>query len=1332
MISATALSASTVPLNKSPQMPLGLDNSRLRVDSQKFLVPSLPVSSRPINPRADHHNHHHNPHLHYQQQHNGGSTPGDPVGVNKRRERSILNGTAHPISPQESRLAGAHSINGLRRSTSPLGGKGSSPNYPHMQCSPRKDAHSPMYAGEVPGFSGSPGSTYSARSSVPIPCSSPSPGSSASPKSSHSLSPNSSSSNYSSHLPPGLSSSANGASELSQLAVAAAAAAAATGGRLYPPGFPPPSAAHHAAFYAAAAAAAGHSLPYPSLFGSHYPQHQHPAAAAAASSYLDFHSKLLRNSAAAVAAELRSPSQSPPSRSYQPASPQQQQQPPPHILQPLGSPQSTSVTSLHTKLIESVSATGDRFHPHHSSHNHNHIHSSGSNSQQHGSSLSRFASAPAGVSKGGPLGISGGIMGLSISPNSQKGHAGHTATSSASESNNKSGKLYMEHPGIPGSSSSNSNSNNSCQQERNLLAEMELINGNKTKEAVLAKHRMLTRSPEDYTGGQQQHQPPQKMAKSISFASDVHSGGIHRAAHHSYMNGHGPHPPPHQMHHPQHTQGHHHSSSAGPTNLSTDSSKRVNGNTSHTNSSHHHTATSQHHQNHLFLPPSPKKRSAHWNFAVPHSPINNGKMGEHFAPPPPPSSDSMSDSSLLNTSPSKYLSQTQQNQKPSDGNNYSHNHNSLQPFLSGSKRYFPFHDTYPVLNSNETAPVSNSDFLASLSHSTIHPQHQKLRRFNANQLFYDSSAYISSGGPGPTAMANGSGTALAATGNHYQSTNAQQLLVVPSSPLSSSPSSHSGSGPSTPKSPSVHFKFFSSTNKENNGATTSAPGRNGKVLNARNDSSSSTSSLELGVINGNGKNRQNGNCGPWPVEQMPLISAFRKGSMIKLASGDMKAVEDLKEEDFEKAVQMMSDSVKIVYCPVISIQENADSSVCVVTLAMGAAHNQQVVVEATPEQPFFIRGRGWSSSSPKLTEKILHLSCTMLTVGDICITLTRHVKKQANNASSGGTGSHHPTPSGRGAKSKAGATRPYGTYAKSRNASTSSILKSSHQLQQRSNNSVTNGTRMNGRKLVSGPATNLDVNTSSTTVSSAVLTTTSNSISKQTEKVSSASDKEERQDKTTEEKEVNLSVANSNVPTTSSAPTSVAIRSDYSCSSNTTITTPINSGSRNNASPGNSSDSKDQSEAKSAAPAAILSYKRKSISPCPVGSPVKKEDETRDSDTNGGAPSPKKRRWSAPDQIEVESQQNIPSGEGASSIVKADVTFTSSKSLDASALAFVSRGSSNVRKEESEGQKNTSEKLDGNKNCVELESCNSSGSCGNPNDRKSSYVPPSKSLTSMN
>jgi len=89
----------------------------------------------------------------------------------------------------------------------------------------------------------------------------------------------------------------------------------------------------------------------------------------------------------------------------------------------------------------------------------------------------------------------------------------------------------------------------------------------------------------------------------------------------------------------------------------------------------------------------------------------------------------------------------------------------------------------------------------------------------------------------------------------------------------------------------------------------------------------------------------------------------------------------------------------------------------------------QVIIDATPEQPFYIVGRGWSSSSPQSTEKMLQLSCRELSVGDICITLTRNrlsparqqVKcgvqtKRKSSLSTSGKGPKNPRGSNKSAK----------------------------------------------------------------------------------------------------------------------------------------------------------------------------------------------------------------------------------------------------------------------------------------------------------------------------
>ncbi|XP_021943819.1 putative uncharacterized protein DDB_G0291608 [Folsomia candida] len=949
MISATSLNAPS-PLNKGHQIPLGLENGRLRVDSQKFLVPSLPVSARA----------------------GGGGHSADP----KRRERSIINGTAHPAPPtdyshhqlhhhhqqqQQQQHSLSHNnyqnhINGFRSSyphgtgvrdhspsSSPHNNNNnhskqtSSPHhqaYLHLNHSPRKDAHSPMYAGEVPGHSpGAAGGNYS-RSSMPIPCSSPAQASSASPKGSHSHSPSSSgaiissSGNYSPKLPgpamlPPLP-SGGGGSELSPLAAA---------GRLYP-GFPPPHpsvAAHLSpAFYAAAAAAAAsHSLPYP-MFGSPYNPHSHSAAAASA--YLDsFHSALVHRGSGnnEIQQRSRSPSPSPPSNrslggayhSAQPPHPQQHQS---HNMSSNGPnnnntvnssnnthPNSTSVTSLHNKLIEST--TSDSRHGYNA---HHHV-SSGQFSPQSSSSMS-------GISKGGPLGISGGIMNLPSSSRLPNGISPHKHNASQQPEN-----LVVHRQSIPPLNGMNGFSLSSKQwleqhginpndpMNRKLILELEARQ--MQKEHPLKQLRMPPQSPPQDMSVQHS----QKIQKSISFASDTYPPSNHNNNSNSSNSSSSRYPNPNNNHHPSHhpyahimNNGHHqvHGQSNSQSNnnagILTDSNhakKQVNSSNNNYNNNNHHLPNlvhvshppppnNHHHHHHhhsgqssgqQFLPPSPKKRGAatQWNFAVPANPASKVDL---LPPPAPPPASALSHN--LNAEQIKYLN-SNLNHKPS--NNQSHS-------------------SLPVPNS----PSANS--------SSYHPQ--------------------SSG-------------------------QSAQQHSYPSSPRS---------GPSTPKSPSVHqvkFSFSSGSSKENQWSANKQGAKSG----VRNDSSSSSSSNEGNV--------------PWPVEQMPILEAFRRGSLIKLANGDLRPVEDLKTEDFIQAVANLSGTLKIIHCTVLSIQQSDaknGNSLCKVTMTVGSQlQNQQVVVPSTPEQPFFVLGRGWSSLSPKTTEKLLQLPCSPLAVGDICITLSK-------------------------------------------------------------------------------------------------------------------------------------------------------------------------------------------------------------------------------------------------------------------------------------------------------------------------------------------------------
>ncbi|CAG7693771.1 unnamed protein product [Allacma fusca] len=601
MISATSLSSASSPhsLTKSAQIPLGLENGRLRVDSQKFLVPSLPVSARALN--------------------------NDPSS--KRRERSIVNGVAHP---SESHHITSNHINGLRRSYS-----GSPLHQPQLHTSPRKDAQSPLYNGESSnnGCSGMPSnpSNFSVRSSVPIPCSSPSPASSASPNKSHSPSsipsPNSANGSYTSQLPPGLP-------DLNLNSPAAAAAAAAAASRLYPGGFhglaSHPAAAHLSPYYAAAAAAASHSLPYP-IFGAHsYNPHS-------ASSYLDnfHHSNLL-----AVPQMRTSPSASPPRppSSYMP-SPNQ------HHSPQLQGPHTTSTTSLHNQLIESV-GSGERYNGHNHNHLNNHLQhhplSQHNGLPTNNCNNSRFSSSGGPVTKTCPSSLSNGMSvgianipspGAGISQAKNPHHGSLDGSSDKSYLGSRCNKNWAEFPSKVTECVSHLMDNNE---------DMKVPHG---KEGSL-KHYILTRSPEDLTsaGGGGKMKQFTVTGTEPNCNSGLDSSAMLTNNHASYNNG------------------------------------------------------------NPFLPPSPKKRSGQWNFTT----SNNVKTDlPPPSLPPPHSAMANSDSSKYLTKQTKNPSSNALTSNNSC--NIIHSPKSpylITPPSSTSAQNFHFQ--FPNLKSTSTASVSSS------------------------------------------------------------------------------------------------------------------------------------------------------------------------------------------------------------------------------------------------------------------------------------------------------------------------------------------------------------------------------------------------------------------------------------------------------------------------------------------------------------------------------------------------------------------------------------------------------------------------------------------------
>lgn len=113
---------------------------------------------------------------------------------------------------------------------------------------------------------------------------------------------------------------------------------------------------------------------------------------------------------------------------------------------------------------------------------------------------------------------------------------------------------------------------------------------------------------------------------------------------------------------------------------------------------------------------------------------------------------------------------------------------------------------------------------------------------------------------------------------------------------------------------------------------------------------------------------------------------FMKGSIIQLADGELKRVEDLRTEDFVQSAEV-SGELKIDSSTVESIECSRTPNAVIIQFSVGE-NKAQVCVEVLVEYPFFVFGQGWSSCCPDRTTQLLALSCAKLSVGDVCISLT--------------------------------------------------------------------------------------------------------------------------------------------------------------------------------------------------------------------------------------------------------------------------------------------------------------------------------------------------------
>lgn len=113
---------------------------------------------------------------------------------------------------------------------------------------------------------------------------------------------------------------------------------------------------------------------------------------------------------------------------------------------------------------------------------------------------------------------------------------------------------------------------------------------------------------------------------------------------------------------------------------------------------------------------------------------------------------------------------------------------------------------------------------------------------------------------------------------------------------------------------------------------------------------------------------------------------FQKGSLIQLASGQTKKVEDLETEDFISSARS-NPEVTIDHSTLVKIENDVTPGCIALTFSVGK-EGLMVTVSAAAEHPFFVYGGSWSSISPALSLERYNLTCAKLSVGDICISLT--------------------------------------------------------------------------------------------------------------------------------------------------------------------------------------------------------------------------------------------------------------------------------------------------------------------------------------------------------
>lgn len=119
--------------------------------------------------------------------------------------------------------------------------------------------------------------------------------------------------------------------------------------------------------------------------------------------------------------------------------------------------------------------------------------------------------------------------------------------------------------------------------------------------------------------------------------------------------------------------------------------------------------------------------------------------------------------------------------------------------------------------------------------------------------------------------------------------------------------------------------------------------------------------------------------------QYPQIQFYR-GSLVRLASGQLKQIEELNSDDFLESAKLARSSY-IDSSVVKDFLEVGPSNSAVLIKFFLESSRQVVFIELPIERPFFVYHRGWSSWNPQKTYDKFGLKCRKLKIGDTCISL---------------------------------------------------------------------------------------------------------------------------------------------------------------------------------------------------------------------------------------------------------------------------------------------------------------------------------------------------------